>query len=460
MKKILLGLLIVALVLGLTACSPESYKEWAEKMGGMKDNVYNIEANMAEVDKATATVSNSVSVQVDDEGNATATIKFEDAAKIMDSVAKVKGSDQKEEKLKEDLKKPVVDTSSMTEEQAAAQNAAVQLALQEKTQDLATAVEQQKEDAVAAGATEEQIAILDTVLDTIASVQANISAEPTMAELATVAVLTEMANTVQEVAVADTSTYYSSESGLTKQGQEVAETALSSLDTLKMTSEVAGMDLLGDVDIMTMLNSITGGGSKGLSLSSEEQELLNGFSVPVRTLVSLFTENGQFSEPRYNSFIAQSKAVMLTYDLLSAVYAKPTTIGECDALFTTVKTKHGLTVDDLLRYVIAMTFVTVDREGGKEALRDFINTEGIYDALMDIGTKYEVLANAEVDGFGDVWASLEKTLKPDESGNYDSYALRCISTLAILLVDSGYSGYLKLGNESGTISISGYLNQL
>ena len=114
-----------------------------------------------------------------------------------------------------------------------------------------------------------------------------------------------------------------------------------------------------------------------------------------------------------------------------------------------------------------MTFVTFDRalerdENGElvgaNPLETFINTEGIYEALMDIGTKYEVLANAEVDGFGDVWASLEKTLKADESGNYDSYALRCISTLAILLVDSGYSGYLKLGNESGPIS--GYLNQL
>ena len=456
MKKILLGLLIVALVLGLTACSPESYKELAEKMGGMKDNVFGIEANMAEVDKATATVSNSVSVQVDEEGNATATIKFEDAAKIMDSVAKVKGSDQKEDKLKEDLKKPVVDTSSMTDDQAAAQNAAVQLALQEQTQNLATTVEQQKADAVAAGATEEQIAILDTVLDTIASVQANISAEPTMAELATVAVLTEMANTVQEVATADTSTYYSTESGLTTEGQAVAETALSSLDTLKMTSEVAGLELVDNKLIEDLLGSFLGG-SKGLSLSSEEQAILSGFSKPVRMIVELITDDGEFSESKYNSFIAQSKAVMLSYDLLSSVYAKPKNIDDCDKLLN-VKTKHGLTPDDLIRYVVAMTFVTVDREGGKEALKNFINTGDVCAALMNIGENYEVLANAEVDGFGDVWTSLEKTLKPDENGNYDSYALRCISTLAILIVDSGCSEYLKLGNESGTIS--GYLNQL
>ena len=461
MKKILLGLLIVALVLGLTACSPESYKELAEKMGGMKDNVFGIEANMADVDKATEKVGASVAVQKDEEGNVTgATIDFSAAAKITESVASIKDSEQKTEALKEELAKPVAAT---VEEQTA-----IQTALQNQADTLAAAFNEIITNNSSAPEAEqlsaEQIELITTVQEALSSI--TISENPTMAELTTVAVLTEMANTVQEVAAAeDTSTYFN-EGGLTEEGLKVADTALSSLDTLKMTSEVAGMDLLGDVDILTMLNSLTGGGSKGLSLSAEEQELLNGFSVPVQTLVGLFTKDGKFDEAKYNSFIAQSKAVKLTYDLLSAAYAKPKTIAGCDALLT-VKTKHGLTVDDLLRYLIAMTFVTFDRALERDSngdlvdvnpLKTFIETEGIYDALMDIGTKYEVLANAEVDGFGDVWASLEKTLKADESGNYDSYALRCISTLAILLVDSGYSGYLKLGNESGTIS--GYLNQL
>ena len=66
MKKILLGLLVIAMVLALTACSQETYAKWAENMGKMGNNVYGIEANMADVDKATEAVSNSVSVTVDE----------------------------------------------------------------------------------------------------------------------------------------------------------------------------------------------------------------------------------------------------------------------------------------------------------------------------------------------------------------------------------------------------------
>ena len=132
MKKILLGLLIVALVLGLTACSPESYKELAEKMGGMKDNVFGIEANMADVNNATETVSASVAVQKDESGNVTgATIDFAAAAKISESVATIKDSEQKTEALKEELAKPVAATE---EEQTA-----IQTALQNQADTLAAA---------------------------------------------------------------------------------------------------------------------------------------------------------------------------------------------------------------------------------------------------------------------------------------------------------------------------------
>ncbi|MBQ7644221.1 MAG: hypothetical protein IJS84_04265, partial [Spirochaetales bacterium] len=251
MKKILLGLLVIAMVLALTACSQETYAKWAENMGKMGNNVYGIEANMAEVNNATETVSNSVSVSVDNEGNATAEINFSDAAKITESVAKVKDSEQKAEALKSELTKPVVDTSSMTEEEAEKQQKAVKTAIQNQATELSTQVEAKIAEAVAAGATEEQVELLQTVKDTLDSVKESISDTPTMAELATVAVLSEMANTVQEVATAATTEggadKYVTEEGLTEEGLAIADSALSSLDTLKMTSEVAGMDLLGGV---------------------------------------------------------------------------------------------------------------------------------------------------------------------------------------------------------------------
>ena len=472
MKKILLGLLITALVLGLTSCAPESYKEMAEKMGKMSENVYGITANMAEVDNATAAVSASVAVQKDENGAVTgATIDFAAAAKITESVASIKDSEQKTEALKTELAKPVVDTSSMSETEAAAQNKAVKDAMEAQTAALAATVQATIDAAPAEGA-EEAVALLTTVKNTIESIQASISAEPTMAELSTIAVLTEMATTVQEVAAAAVDPTqqdkYVTEEGLTEEGLKVADTALSSLDTLKMTSEVAGMNLLGDVDIMDLMSSLTGGGSKGIN--PEVQPYLVAFKAPVATITSLITTEREvegkklyFDEDKYNSLVAQARAIKMSYDLLSALYVKPASIEDIDAVLSK-KMNHGLVVDDLVRYIVALTFVSIDDAKGKDALGEFINATGIYDALMDIGNaeKLEAFNGAEApDGFGTIWTNIQVSfVQMTENGPVmtengpalTQYALRSLSTLAILIVDTGYKDILSLGGGDGKVS--------
>ncbi|MBR4120685.1 MAG: hypothetical protein IKT95_02895, partial [Spirochaetales bacterium] len=368
MKKILLGLLVIAMALALTACSQETYSKLAENMGKMGENVYGIEANMSDVNNATETVSASVAVQKDESGNVTgATIDFAAAAKITESVASIKDSEQKTEALKEELAKPVAATA---EEQTA-----IQTALQSQA------------DTLAANFT----AILNSqeALNSI-----TISENPTMAELTTVAVLSEMAATVQTVATSDTSTYYGDE-GLTEQGLAVADSALSSLDTLKMTSEVAGMDLLGDVDIMALISSMNGG-SKGIN--PEVLPYLAGFKTPIATIAGLVTNptTKKFDEAKYNSLVAQAKAIKMSYDLLSAIYVKPATIADVDAVLA-AKTNHGLIVDDLIRYLVSVIFVSIDKAGGEKAFADFVNAEGIYDALMDIENAGNAFDNTEID---------------------------------------------------------------
>ena len=109
MKKNLLGLLIIALAIGLTACSQEGYVKLAEKMGKMSENVYGIEANMSDVHNATGTVDSTVEITVGEDGKTSAVLKLDNAAQIMADVAKVKNSGQKTEALKTALSEPVVD---------------------------------------------------------------------------------------------------------------------------------------------------------------------------------------------------------------------------------------------------------------------------------------------------------------------------------------------------------------
>ena len=451
MKKILLGLLVIAMALALTACSQETYSKWAETMGKMGNNVYGIEANMTDVNNATEAVSASVAVQKDESGNVTgATINFEAAAKITESVASIKDSEQKTEALKEELSKPVASNE--------AEQAAIQTALQTQADTLAASfnaiIEANATAPEAEQLTAEQVELITTVQEALNSI--TISENPTMAELTTVAVLSQMAETVQTVATTDTSTYVG-EAGLTDAGMEIADSALASLDTLKMTSEVAGMDLLGDVDIMTLISSMSGG-SKGIN--PDVLPYLAGFKAPIATLAQLITKDGQFDDAKYESMIAQAKAIKMSYDLLSALYVKPATIADVDAVLLK-KTNHGLIVDDLIRYLVSVVFVSIDKAGGKAALAEFINEPGICDALMDIEHNADAFSATNVDGFGTIWNNLQATfldVEAEEQPAFTAYALRSLSTLAILVVDSGYTDLLKLGDGDGTIS--GYLSKL
>ena len=441
MKKILLGLLITALVLGLTSCAPESYKEMAEKMGKMSENVYGITANMAEVDNATAAVSASVAVQKDENGAVTgATIDFAAAAKITESVASIKDSEQKTEALKTELAKPVASSE--------AEQTAVKTALTAKKTEMVETIAAIDTSAL----NDSQKEVIQSIQDTISSIQ--ISDNPTMAELTTVAVLSEMATTVQTVATAADPSVYVSGEGLTEAGLAIADTALSSLDTLKMTSEVAGMNLLGDVDIMDLMSSLTGG-SKGIN--PEVQPYLVAFKAPVATITSLITSKNEegkyvFDGKKYDAVVAQARAIKMSYDLLSALYVKPATIEDIDAVLSK-KMNHGLVVDDLVRYIVALTFVSIDDAKGKNALEEFINATGIYDALMDIGNveKLEAFNNTQApDGFGTIWTNIQTSFMGEKG--LTPYALRSLSTLAILIVDTGYKDILSLGGGDGRVS--------
>ena len=77
MKKILLGLLVIAMVLALTACSQDQYEQLGELMSDMSGNIYGIEANLKDVENATNQVDGAVAV--DGEGNVTVKLEAKTA---------------------------------------------------------------------------------------------------------------------------------------------------------------------------------------------------------------------------------------------------------------------------------------------------------------------------------------------------------------------------------------------
>ena len=61
MKRFAIGLLLVALVLGFTACSQDFSAKMGNGMNKMGNNIYGIKYNSIEVDKAAIAVDNSIS---------------------------------------------------------------------------------------------------------------------------------------------------------------------------------------------------------------------------------------------------------------------------------------------------------------------------------------------------------------------------------------------------------------
>ena len=103
MKRFALGLLLVALVLGLAACSQDFSAKMGSGMNRMGNNIYGIKYNSIEVDNAANAVGNSVS----DDGS----VDINKAAGIMKMIDGIKKSEQKTDALREKLQEPAGTTA-------------------------------------------------------------------------------------------------------------------------------------------------------------------------------------------------------------------------------------------------------------------------------------------------------------------------------------------------------------
>ena len=440
MKKVLIGLLVVVMVLSLTACS----QELANLMGKMSNNVYGIPADTSAADAAAANVDNAV--EKDEDGNVT--VSLSTAAAITTSISEIKDSPAKTEALKSQLSETVASTP---EEGAAVKDAIVAAAA-----DAATAL------ADAVGDNE----IVAEIQNTLNNIASSISDNPTKAELATVAVLSEVATTAANVAKSGAENLSEEEvNALVNQG-------LAAYDTLVIVTEVANIDVLGDLDIASLLSSV----SKDVSRADDNQFNTSLFKPLVAKILGMVTKDGKFNEAKYKSFIFQAKAIKAAMDTIALAYS------EADPnLILDKKIDCGLTVDDLGLYLVSSILVEADKLGGdawRTFAEEYVNAN--YDALASLGdvefkdTSDEnfyaamLVIDTNVDGS---LTSVTKETILEELGNDMKYAIanqtqsvftadifNILRTAAVIIVDAEYKGILSLGDGDGTIT--GLLNMI
>ena len=439
MKKILFGLLVIAMILALTACSQDQYEQLGELMGNMSGNIYGIEANLMDVENATNQVDGAVAV--DGEGNVTVSLEAKTAQSIVSSVVSVKNSETKKEALKTSLSEPLL-VKGATDASNAELKAQITAQATVSKIDTATVAEGKKE-------------LAESVNEVLDAVQASLSDNPTKAELATVAVLATLSDAV-------------------KNGNEETykEAGKAAVDALKITTEIGQVDLFANIDLTKLAEMFTKGISRDIARDGEEeQDMLDKFmpvfgdSIP--EVLDCLTENEKFTAQRYAKFVMECKAMRASYEMIAKGY----NIDVNAQLRGQVAVDSGLTIEDLGHYMIAVMFSAFDSYDEDDAMVPFLELfingneelpsnyalikEFDRDKLPDVteeGSPYYEKAQAAADSMG---ANMVDEYNPEE--DFSEFFINAVKdsstiigkkvngvlqTIGVILIDSEYEGLL------------------
>ena len=377
MKRLLPIILIIAMVVSLVSCSLEDVGGF---MGFMSKNVYGIKANMQDVQDATKKIDDAVTE--DESGELV--IDLDKAAKVIDNIGDITASPQKKEEFQKELAKPVSEGNGK-EVQAAL------VGTVEKVKNELLVIPVKDSDPKAQE-------VVDSIAEVLQKAQESISENPTKADLATVAVINDMANLAFEIA-ADPEMVNDPDKAV-----KVADRGLSALNTLKVVSEVAGVNLLEGIDISAMMSDLS-----DRSRDGEDDELQKYFAMAsknVAKLVSLITKDGKLDigedklSGKYYWVLSQARAVMASYELMAKPYipyiSKEKDIKNLDNIFTDSRIKRNLTPDDLILYFECVMMTTADGvRVYDEVHKDYVDwidefksfVDYNYEALMDLGNR-------------------------------------------------------------------------
>lgn len=428
-SKVLICALVVLLVIGMVSCSMDEYAKLGDFMGKMGNNVYGIEPSMKEVDSTTAKINDSV--KKDESGNVT--IDTTNAGDLISGLAEIKNSTQKTNAMKEELSKKVTEDAA----EAEAVKTAMQKEIENVVKDMpASSTLPSGIDPAVKDAYESVNEALKKIQDKVSDTE-----EPTKADLATVAIVKSLAETVTEVAKKE---------DVTKEELiEKADDALQALDALKVAADAAGLgDILGDISISSLLSSAIASPAphsigRSVAKAADDSELDATTRLLVQAAEKLVTlvcnDDGSVNAKKYNRVLFQLSAIRTAYEA-SASFVMPKGVsysdgfGYVDTAFYNGSIGLGrFSANDAVLYTIAFAFTEAD---------SLFKNDGFFNFLDSFLTAYaseneEEIKKVEKD-FEDAMKGLE--IKADALAKRSAVG---VNTLCAILADAKYIDTVK-----------------
>jgi len=144
--------------------------------------------------------------------------------------------------------------------------------------------------------------LIDTYKDKVSSSE---EYTPTNAEVATVMVLNSMSTAVQSYA----------ESASKEDEEKLITAGVDSVTALKVITEYGGINLIEDQDIMDILNSVSKDVSRA-DVPEEADEYIKIVAPAVAKITQKITENGKFVKSKFESLLRESKALVISYNVI------------------------------------------------------------------------------------------------------------------------------------------------
>ena len=428
-SKVLICALAVLLVIGMVSCSMDEYAKLGDFMGKMGNNVYGIEPSMKEVDSTTAKINDSV--KKDESGNVT--IDTTNAGDLISGLAEIKNSTQKTNAMKEELSKKVTED----ETEAKAVKDAMKSEINAVIESMPELPADKEIDQAVKDAYKSVSEALNKIQDKVSG-----TGDPTKADLATVAIVKSLAETVTEVA---------NKENVTKEELiEKADDALQALDALKVAADAAGLgDILGDISISSLLSSASS--SKSIAKAADDSELDATTRLLVQAaekLVSLVcNDDGSVNANKYNRVLFQLSAIRTAYEA-SASFVMPSvsysdSFGYVDKAFSNGSIGLGrFSANDAVLYTISFAFTEADSLF-KDAGEDFSK---FLDSFL------KAYASGKDEEIKKVEKDFENAMK-DLKIEADALAKRSavgVNTLCAILADAKYIDTVKdtIGRDS------------